>query len=238
MARFWARLFSPLKHWSSVDPLQVKAVLQDLMRVWGCPQKIRMDNGSPWGTKSKLPSAMGLWLVGLGIDLIYGRPARSTDNAVVERSHGVLANWAEPEQCLNFADCQERVDWAVRTQRERYRLADGQTRLQAYPDLYANPRGYDALQDSYQWSLQSVRHYLSGFSFQRKVEKNGRITLFSNNYSVGRAYARRVVEVHFDELTDCWVMCDEYGVELRRHPAKELSYEQISQLKLAKRRRN
>jgi hypothetical protein len=197
-----------------------------------------MDNGSPWGTQSKLPSAMGLWLVGLEVDLIYGRPARSTDNAVVERSHGVLANWVEPSQCDTFNDCQQRLEWAVHTQRERYRLADGQTRLQAHPALYANPRGYDPAQDSYQWSLDHVCHYLSGFSFQRKVEKNGRITLFSNNYNVGKAYARRYLEVHFDELTHCWVICDEYGEELRRHPAKELMYSQISQLKLAKRCRN
>jgi hypothetical protein len=198
-----------------------------------------MDNGSPWGTQSKLPSAMGLWLVGLGIELIYGRPAHSTDNAVVERSHGVLANWVEPEQCADFADCQQRCAWAEQTQRARYRLANGQTRIQAYPELYANTRGYDGSQeaDSRQWSRDIVRQYLSGFSFQRKVEKNGRITLFANNYSVGASYARRYVEIHFDEITDCWVMCDEFGHELRRHPAKELTYTQISQLQLAKRRR-
>lgn len=196
-----------------------------------------MDNGSPWGTQSKLPSAMGLWLVGLGIDLIYSRPARSTDNAVVERSHGVLATWVDPAQCANFEDCVQRVTWAVHTQRERYRSPKGQTRIQAYPQLYANLRGYDSQDDSRLWSLPRVRQYLSGFSFQRKVEKNGRITLFANGYSVGTAYARRYVEVHFDDTTDCWVICDEFGQEVRRHLAKELSYEQISQLQLAKRRR-
>jgi len=197
-----------------------------------------MDNGSPWGTQSKLPSAMGLWLVGLGIDLIYGRPARSTDNAMVERSHGVLGNWLEAHACADFAACQKSLDWAVYTQRERYRLDNRQTRIQKYPDLYANPRGYDQEQDSRLWSRYRVRQYLSGFSFQRKVEKNGSITLFANTYSVAQKYARRYVEVHFDDLTEHWVICDEYGEELRRHPAKELSYELISQLRLAKRRRN
>ena len=183
-------------------------------------------------------SAMGLWLVGLGIQLIYGRPARSTDNAVVERSHGVLANWVELDQCNSLSECQQRVDWAVQTQRERYRFKNGQTRWQAYPELIANPKGYDPLEDSFQWSLDSVRQYLSRFKFQRKVEKNGRITLFSNNYSVGRAYARRYLEVQFDDLTDCWVIYDDYGHEIRRHFAKEVSYEQLSQLRLAQRRRN
>ena len=196
-----------------------------------------MDNGFPWGTNSKLPSAMGLWLVGLGIDLLYGRPARSTDNAVVERSHGVLAMWVEPQQCADFVACQQRCAWAEHTQRSRYRLANGQTRVETYPELYANPRGYEPEQDSWQWSRNRVRHYLRGFRFQRKVEKNGRITLFANTYSIGSAYARRYIEIHFDEVTDCWVMCDEFGHELRRHLAKELTYTQISQLQLAKRRR-
>ncbi len=208
------------------------------MAEWGCPERIRMDNGMPWGTQSTLPSAMGLWLVGLGIELIYGRPARSTDNAVVERSHGVLVNWVEPEQCADFADCQQQLVWAVKTQRERYRLASRQTRRQAYPGLYTNERSYSPEQELEQWSLDRIRHYLACFRFQRKVECNGRITLFANHYSAGRRYARQYIEVQLDASTDQWVMRDEYGQDICRHPAKELSYEQISQLRLAKRRRH
>jgi len=218
--------------------MQVKGAMQAIMQQWGRPERLRMDNGLPWGTNSKLPSAFGLWLVGLGLDLIYGRPARSTDNAVVERSHGVLANWSEPEGCTSYADCEARLAWAAQTQRERYRLANGLTRLQAFPELLDNDRIYDPLQDAEQWSLDRVRQYLSGFHFQRKVELNGRITLFANNYSVGQRYARQYVEIHLDPLTDEWVMSDEYGNELRRHPTKELSYEIISQLKLAKSRKD
>ena len=196
-----------------------------------------MDNGMPWGTQSKLPSALGLWLVGIDIQLIYGRPARSTDNAVVERSHGVLDKWVEAHSCEDFMACEQRLAWAVHTQRERYPVDKRQSRIQKYPDLYSNLRGYDPQQDSQVWSRYLVRHYLSGFSFQRKVEKSGAISLFANTYYVSQKYARRYVEVHFDDLSDYWIICDEYGEELRRHPAKELNYELISQLRLAKRRR-
>ena len=208
------------------------------MAWWGRPERIRMDNGAPWGTQSQLPSALGLWLVGLDIDLIYGRPARCTDNAVVERSQGVLTQWVEPQQCTDRQDCQLRLAWAVKTQRERYRRGDGQTRRQAYPGLYANLRGYDPQQDSRQWFMDRVHHYLSRFRFRRKVETNGHITFFANNYGVGRAYARQYIEIQLDDLTNQWVIRDEYGKEIRRHCPKELTYEQISQLRLAKRRRN
>lgn len=212
-------------------------MVQQSMRRWGKPQRVRMDNGSPWGTQSKLPSAFGLWLVGLGIDLIYGRPAHSTDNAVVERDHGVLAQWVEPERCANFQACQRQLAWASQTQRERYRWPGELTRAQTFPALYHNPRTYTPKTDARQWQSERVQAYLAQFVFQRKVEVNGRITLFANSYSVGRAYVRQRVEVRLDPDRLEWVISDDYQHPIRRHPAKELSYAQISQLQLAKRRR-
>lgn len=197
-----------------------------------------MDNGSPWGTCSSLPSALGLWLVGLGITPIYGRPACSSDNAVVERGHGVLTHWVELDQCADFHDCEERLAWAVVTQRERYRSPHSYTRAQAFPDLYSNRRSYHPQQDEHQWCRAAVARYLAQFTFQRKVEINGRITLFANAYSVGRHYARQYVQITFDPQRYEWVFADEYHRPLRRHRTKELSYEQISQLQLAKRRRS
>jgi hypothetical protein len=197
-----------------------------------------MDNGTPWGTQSKLPSALGLWLVGLGIDLVYGRPARSTDNAVVERTHGVLNGWVEPDQCSNFNDCQKRLSWALHTQRERYPLADGRTRCQAYPELRQNARRYTPANEAAQWDMAQVCDYLAGFRFQRKVEKNGRITLFANAYSVGRAYQRQYLTVQLDSRSRQWVISDDTGEEIRRHDAKELDDDLIQNLRLAKRRRN
>lgn len=196
-----------------------------------------MDNGNPWGTQTKLPSAFGLWLVGLGVKLVYGRPAHSTDNAVVERDHGVLAQWVEPERCANFQACQRQLSWAVRTQRERYRLPGHLSRAQAYPELYSNPRTYVANTDAQQWQLRRVVDYLAQFVFQRKVEVKGCISLFANTYSLGSAFARQIVEITLDPNTAEWVFTTDGHQLIRRHPARELSYDQISQFRLAKRRR-
>jgi len=196
-----------------------------------------MDNGSPWGNFNRLPSALALWLVGLGITPLYGRPAHSSDNGVVERDHGVLAQWVELDACSDFDACQQRLAWAVWTQRERYRSPHDYTRAQAFPTLYTNPRSYQPQQDQPQWNCQRVADYLSGFSFQRKVEINGRVTLFANAYSLGTHYARQQVQITFDPTTLEWIFADDNLHLLRRHAAKELSYERISQLQLAKRRR-
>lgn len=196
-----------------------------------------MDNGTPWGTQSRLPSALGLWLVGLGMDLIYGRPRQSTDNAVVERDHGVLAQWIEAHQCSDFEACQRQVAWAAHTQRERYRSPNGYTRAQAFPDLFTNPRLYAPEDDPQSWQQERVAHYLSGFIFHRKVEINGQVSLFANTYSLGKHYARQTIQITFDPDTYVWIFTDEHAHLIRRHPTKELFYERISQLQLAKRRR-
>jgi len=237
VGRFWQASFSPLRRWTMIEPLAVKQALQQTMAQWGRPERIRMDNGMPWGTQRAVPSALALWLVGLAILPIYGRPGCSTDNAVVERSHGVLAQWVEPSTCPHFAACAARLAWAVETQRARYRVQAGQTRCQAYPSLYTNPRRYDGQQERTAWDLRRVTAYLSQFSFQRKVEKCGQITLFANPYGVGRAYRRQSVAVQLDATTQTWVIQDDAGTEIRRHPAQELSYAQISQLQLGKRRK-
>ena len=220
-----------------MNPLAVKRVLQTTLQRWGLPETIRLDNGAPWGTQSPLPSALGLWLVGLGVALTYGRPGCSTDNAVVERSHGVLSQWVDPARCADFATCQAQLAWAVQTQRERYPACGTQPRLQAFPSLLTNERCYDPAREVDWWTLTRVKTYLSHFVFRRKVEHSGQVTLFANTYSIGRAHRRRSVEIRLDPQTEEWLVADEQGNLLRRLPCQELDYTLISQLQLAKRRK-
>jgi hypothetical protein len=207
------------------------------MQRWGIPETIRMDNGAPWATQSPLPSALGLWLVGLGIKLTYGRPGCSTDNAVVERSHGVLSQWVDPLHCADFATCQSQLAWAVHTQRERYPACGTQTRLQAFPTLLTNQRRYDPAYETDLWAMTRLKTYLSQFVFRRRVEKYGQITLFANTYSIGRSHSRIQVEIRLDTQTDEWLVADQQGNRLASLPCKELDYRLISQLQLAKRRK-
>jgi hypothetical protein len=37
---------------------------------WGLPDRVRVDNGYPWGTPRDLPSELALWLIGLGVEPI------------------------------------------------------------------------------------------------------------------------------------------------------------------------
>ena len=78
--------------------------LRKCFEQWGLPKAIRVDNGDPWATRSDIPSALALWLIGLNVKVILNRPSQSTDNGIVERDHGVLAGWVEAHKAGSVAE--------------------------------------------------------------------------------------------------------------------------------------
>lgn len=196
---------------------------------------MRFDNGHPWGTNSPVPSALALWLAGIGVHPVFGRPRQRTDNAVVERDHGVLNGWVDPAHCADLAHLCLKLDHFATLQRERYPLRDGRSRLAHYPQLGACPRPYAPSDDEQLWSARRMFDYLATFRFQRKVETNGRFTLLNREYSVGRAYARRTLSVQLDAHSHEWVVYEDDGREIRRFAPKDLTYTTLSQMTLADR---
>ena len=62
---------------------------------FGLPKKIQVDHASVFydnHSKSPFPTRFHLWLIALGIELVYSRVHRPTDQAKVERSHEILFN--------------------------------------------------------------------------------------------------------------------------------------------------
>ena len=79
---------------------------------------MRVDNGVPWGAPGDLPAELAWWAIGVGVAVHRNRPRHSQENGVVERSHGVLAAWAEPGAGADAAAVQIAVTPASRYQRE------------------------------------------------------------------------------------------------------------------------
>ena len=80
-------------------PTETQAQLRLAFGRWGRPERIRVDNGAPWGSSGDLPTDLALWLIGLGIEMIWNTPRRPQENGVVERSQGTAKRWAEPRAC-------------------------------------------------------------------------------------------------------------------------------------------
>src|SRR4051794_41404623 len=119
------------------------------------PARIRVDNGTPWGSAGDLPTELALWLFGLGIEVIWNPPRRPQDNGVVERSQGTGKRWSEPPTCDGPAELQERIDDLDEIQREEYPSIEGRSRLEAFPGLRHPGRPIRAGVEGPTWSLEA-----------------------------------------------------------------------------------
>lgn len=201
-------------------------------RHYGQPKAIRVDNGLPFNDPgSDIPPVMSLWLIGLGVDVLWNRPARPTDNAKVERMQGVTANWVEPHQCADRQMVNTRLEAALLIQRTRYRCREfaGQTRAERYPELLQSQPD--------QWSgtfdIERVFHFLAQGHWLRRVSKTGQVEFFNQRWSTGRAYARQEVSIRLEDHQ--WVVRDEVGKEIKRFSASFINEHDLWALSLSQR---
>jgi hypothetical protein len=221
-----------------VDRWAVQAVLRTWFAQWGLPVQLRVDNGAPWGSWSELPPDLALWVLGLGIAIIWNRPRHSQGNAVVERAHGVCQRWVEPGTCQTAAELQARLDYFTTLQRERYPHHDAPSRLAAYPALAGGGRSYDPAPAAAQWDERRVWRFLAQQVVVRRVDRVGRISLANRALGVGRAWAGQEVTVRLAVVDDAphWHIRDARGTLRRQQAAPELSRERIVTLDVSQRR--
>jgi len=213
----------------------VQQALQEQFERWGRPQRLRVDNGVPWGNHSDLPPVLVLWLRGLGIGVIWNQPYRPTQNAKVERANGTVSRWGEPQQCADWAAWEEKLAWVVRVQREEYPAIEGQSRQAAYPALAARAGAGAGGGKNGAWELARVGEYLAQGVWPRQVSAAGQISLYGKAYRVGKEHAGEPVWVRFEATGWEWVV---YGRDqqqaLVRHAADQITGEKITQLQIAK----
>lgn len=212
----------------------MQEALRELFECWGLPDRIRVDNGAPWGAGSDLPAPLALWWLGLGIGVIWNHAYCPTENAKVERANGTVQRWGEPQRCADWAAWEARLRWLTRVQREEYREGRAMTRLQAHPALGQPRRRYRADQETTQWELARVLAYLGQGVWPRRVSARGQISLYGKAYQVGPEYGGQTVWVRLDAATGEWVVEDNEGQGVRRHPADQLTAKRIGQLQVSK----
>lgn len=225
--------FFPCGSFEAVPAFCVQQTLQGWFERWGRPQQLQFDHGQPWcSSTSDLPTLFELWLVGLGIDVVWTRVHHPQDNGIVERSHRTTQAWSAPACCRSLEQLQQALDQAVRIQRQVYPNPQGTTRLQRYPHLLARPRPYHRSREAQLWSIDRVYAVLEHRYWQRKVDASGRISLYNHNYTIARRLANQSVWVCFDSTTCCWVVLDATGHEVGRVASLEINSTTITQLQL------
>jgi hypothetical protein len=217
-----------------VPALTVREIWRGWFGRWGLPEVLRLDNGLPWGSRvGHLPTGLALWLVGLGVSVLFNPPCTPQDNGVVERSNGTGQRWAEVPKCHTAEELQEKVDFADRIQRERLRSVRGQSRLEAFPGLAHSGRAYSAKWEEENWDLSKAEALLEGYAVLRKVSSQGQVKIYNRRVSLGKGNAGRQTRVQYDSGSKTWVIsAAEDSRMLRCVPAPEVTRERIFTLAL------
>lgn len=219
---------------------QVRSVLRQCFSYWGTlPAEVQTD-GEPCLVGSNegcFPSKFTLWLKGLGIDHLVIH--KVTDNAEVERCHRTVNDYAiVGQENYHRAKLQEILHQAVHELTfelsSRAEGCDGLTPIQAHPELLQPSRPFRPEHELAFFDLQRVDSYLATFTWQRKAEASGRVTIggVHQRYSLGRGYAGQPIWVRFDPSARHFVFYDnpDSDTEIRRHPARNLEVEDLTGL--------
>lgn len=101
---------------------------ENLFRVHGLPEIIRMDNGSPFGSIGPGGlSKLSVWWISLGIDVEFIKPASPQQNGSHERMHRTLKSECCQPASVNRAAQQKRFErWRKEFNEERPHEAIGQ----------------------------------------------------------------------------------------------------------------
>ena len=210
--------------------------MRQVFSQWGLPAHLRVDNGSPWGSKGDWPTDLALWLIGLGVTMIWNPARTPQDNGVVERSQGTGKRWGEPHTCQSPEELQQRLDDMDRIQREVYPSIDGQSRWQVFPGLREVARPYTRTWEKKHWTIEPVLAFMADQNAVRRVDRKGQVSIYDRKHYVGQKHQGKDIHVFLDPIDREWVFATAEGVQLRRKVAAEITHERILNLQVTNRR--
>jgi transposase InsO family protein len=191
-----------------------------VFRRYGVPEKILVDNGSPWGSDGEHPfTLLTVWLMRQGIQVLHSRAYHPQTLGKDERFHRTL--WAEVSQyCvgLNLGACQERFEgW-----REMYNFDRPHEALEM-----ATPASrYTPSARSFQESLTPIEY--SPGDQVRKVQQGGKISYRNREYALPKAFYGQYVALRptpQDGVMDVF-FCNQkiMHVDLKNHTSKSVTH--------------
>jgi len=158
----------------------VQQRLTTIFRCYGLPDRMVMDNGSPWGSdEDHRYTPLTVWLLRLGIAVSHGRPYHPQTQGKDERFHRTLK--AEVLQGRTFVDltqCQRTFDpWRTLYNLERPHEALG---------MAVPASRYQVSSRSFPETLPPVEY--GPDDLVRRAGDRGRISVFGRDFKVGRAF--------------------------------------------------
>ena len=176
----------------------VQAALKALFRRYGLPLRISADNGSPWGNSNGDGiTALGAWLIQLGVQLTHSRPYHPQTQGKDERFHRTLKlELLSRQGFASLAACQAAFDeW-----RDCYNLIRPHEALGLKPPISRyepSPRPFPEV-------LPQIE-YGQG-EHVRIVQKKGEINFRGREFLISRGLAGLPVAVRLTSGDGCWAV--------------------------------
>jgi len=200
---------------------------------WGLPQQVQVDHESMFfdnTSKSPFPTRLHLWLLALGVELVFGRPRRPTDQGMTERSHQL---WAA--QCLTG---QHYPNWhalyqALQQRRDflNYQLPcaslSQQPPLVAWSQATHSGRAYRPEWEGDLIILDRVWAFLAQGWWFRKVSVAYTFQLGGSVYYVGTPWQHTQLEITFDPTESQLVCSNEAGRLVARCPIQGITAQSL-----------
>lgn len=227
---------SPHGCWTRVAPHATQATRRRSSRRWGRPQRLRGDDGAPWGSRGDPPTDPVCWRAGPGVAVLANPPCRPQADGVVQRGRGVGKRWCEPWTCRSGVPLQRRLKEMDRVRRAVHPVIGGRSRLATDPGLRHSGRTSSPAREDTSWDLQEVWDLVGTHRVPRQADRGGTLSVHDRPYSVGVVWAGRTIRVGFDPLEGRWTFRDEHGHEIGRQTARELSREAVCGMEVTHRR--
>jgi len=177
----------------------VRARLAEAFRRYGLPDRLLCDNGPPWGSAGADGpyTALGVWLLRLGVAVGHGRPYHPQTQGKDERLHRTLA--AEVLQGQAFPD-----------------LAACQRAFDAWRPVYNHQRPHEALAlavpgSRYRVSPRPFPEALPALEYGpgdavRRVQADGTVSFRGRPWKVGGAFRGEPVGVRATAEDGVWAV--------------------------------
>src|SRR5881396_705427 len=158
----------------------VQAQLTATFRLYGLPERMLMDNGSPWGSdREHQYTSLTVWLLRLGVAVSHSRPYHPQTQGKDERFHRSLKVELLAHRSFGDFECM-------------------QSSFDRWRHRYNHQRPHEALgmavpASRYQPSPRSFCEQLLPIEYSptdqvRKVQSNGHITFRSREFAIGKAF--------------------------------------------------
>jgi hypothetical protein len=178
------------------DDRQARRVMSRLFQQRGLPERIRVDNGSPFGGTGALGlSRLSVWWLRLGIVVEFTRRARPGDNAAHEQFHGCYQREVVDLGALHRREMQQRsTRWLKYYNQERpHEALDGRTPAQAYrPGSRKYVSELPDLRYPRQWEVRRVRN-------TGRIKWQGRLRFIGRAF-VGQTIGLKPMKTHAWEV--------------------------------------